>query len=238
MARRITNLILISGIVLGFGWQAFAQPSSSTSRSLSFWAYRTGEADWSNIRFEISKGEVATLSLGKFIKSRVHEYEGPNQLVFFREIPEPIPQDPTRIKRKPVGIIQIPANIEEAVLIFAPSPSNPSAEFAITFISADAEDFPSNSIRVLNKTGARLVGKVGQENLFFENGVSKPFDFGDYFDGGIPVAFLVETDEGPKFVFEKKLEYAANRRVILLLQPPKRKGSYKIQATNLIEVLE
>jgi hypothetical protein len=238
MARRITNLILLTCFVLGCCWQAIAQPSSLITRSLGFWAYRTGEANWSNIRFEISNGEVATLSLGKFIKSRVHEYEGPNQLVFFREIPDPAPQDPARIKRMPIGGVTIPANVQEAILIFAPSPTNTSTEFSITFIAADAEEFPTNSLRVLNKTGVRLPGKVGQENLYFENGISKPFDFRDYFDGGIPVAFLVETEEGPKFVFEKKLEYAPSRRVILLLQPPLRKGSYKIQVTNLIEVVD
>ena len=57
-------------------------------------------------------------------------------------------------------------------------------------------------------------------------------------DEGIPVAFLVETRAGPRFVFEKDLQYAENRRVILLLEPPRRRGSYKIQATNLIEVVE
>lgn len=138
----------------------------------------------------------------------------------------------------PIGGVTIPANVQEAILVFAPSPTNSPAEFSITVIAADAEDFPKNSLRVLNKTGVRLAGKVGQENLYFENDISKPLDFRDYFDGGIPVAFLVETEEGPKFVFEKKLEYAANRRVILLLQPPLRKGSYKIQVTNLIEVVD
>ena len=55
---------------------------------------------------------------------------------------------------------------------------------------------------------------------------------------GIPVAFLVETQQGSRFVYEKDLQYKENRRVILLLEPPRRKGSYKIQATSLIEILE
>jgi hypothetical protein len=84
----------------------------------------------------------------------------------------------------------------------------------------------------------RLVGKVGKDNMYFDPGVSQPFSLAPYLNKGIPVAFLVETKEGPKFVFEKELEYANNRRVILLLEAPRRKGSYKIQATNLIEMVE
>ncbi|MCZ6672082.1 MAG: hypothetical protein O7C75_04005 [Verrucomicrobia bacterium] len=238
MARRIANLVLLLGLISCASWQAWAQDPAETRRSISFWAYRVGNGNWSDIRFEASTGEVDTLSLGKFMKGRIHEYQGPAQLLFFREQPDPTPEDPDRMVRIPIAQTQIPSGVKEAILIFTPVPKNSTAEFSVYFVDADPSYFPSNSLRVFNATGVRLAGKVGKENRYFNPGISTPFSLTSFLEEGIPVAFMVETKEGPKFVFEKDLEYAANRRIILLLEPPRRKGSYKIQATNLIEVIE
>ncbi|MCB1121015.1 MAG: hypothetical protein KJT03_05670 [Verrucomicrobiae bacterium] len=234
MAGRIANLILL-GLSLS-PFLSFGQEEEPT-RSLSFWAYRVGNGNWSGIRFEARNGEVDTLSLGKFMKGRVHEYEGPARLVFFREVPSPTPTEPDRIVRDPVAQTMLPAGLEEAILVFTSTKSETEDEFRINVIDG-GDGFPANTIRVFNATGVRLAGKVGRENTYFDPGPSEPFSLEPFLERGIPVAFLVETREGPKFVFEKDLEYAEDRRVILLLEPPRRKGSYKIQATNLIERVE
>lgn len=213
------------------------QPTEEPTRTISFWAYRVGSGNWSGIRFESRTGEVDTLSLGKFMKGRVHEYEGPARLVFFREVPAPTPNEPDRVERSPVAQALLPAGLEEAILVFTSSKGETAEEFRIHVIDGGPA-FPANSIRVFNATGVRLAGKVGRENKYFNPGPSEAFSLEPFLERSIPVAFLVETREGPKFVFEKALEYAENRRVILLLEPPRRKGSYKIQATNLIERVE
>ncbi|QXD22529.1 hypothetical protein F7C95_11255 [Opitutia bacterium ISCC 51] len=148
------------------------------------------------------------------------------------------PTDPENTKRIPIARTLIPGGVEKAILILTTAPSDSSNKFNVHFVDADPSNFPINSIRVFNATGVRLAGKVGTQNRYFEPGISDSFSLNPFIDEGIPVAFLVETNEGPKFVFEKDLEYAENRRVILLLEPPRRRGSYKIQATNLIERVE
>ena len=215
-----------------------AQAPEESTRDIQFWAYRVGSGNWSEIRFDARPEEVDTLSPGKFMKGRVHEYEGPASLVFFREQPDPLPNDPANIKKIPIAQTVIPNGISKAILILTAAADDSGREFNVHFIDANPSSFPSNTIRVFNATGVRLAGKVGTENKYFNPGVSPPFSLDPFLNKGIPVAFLVETNEGPKFVFEKDLEYAENRRVILLLEPPRRRGSYKIQATNLIERVE
>ena len=236
MAGRITNLVSCLWAI--FCLSIDAQEVEEPTRTLSFWAYRVGNGNWSDIRFKAQPEEIDTLSLGKFMKNRVHEYEGSPQLIFFREEPDPTPINPNHLQQIPVAETTIPARVAEAILIFRPATKDSGAEFSVYFVNADLASFPVNSVRVFNATGARLAGKVGDQNKYFDPGISEAFSLTQFFDEGIPVAFLVETSEGPKFVFEKDLEYAENRRVILLLEPPRRKGSYKIQATNLIERVE
>ena len=235
MARRIANLVLLTIAGWGLNLQLEAQKPSGNFR---FWAYRTGDANWADIRFEAKAGEIDTLTLGKIVKGRVHNYEGSPQLTFFRETTTGSPASTIRVDRKPVASIKIPPGVTEAMLIFSPNRTATSTEFAITLIEADMARFPPNSIRILNRTGARLAGKIGTNSQYFNEGISGAFDFSNYLEDGVPVTFLVETEEGPKFVFDKQLQYATDRRVILMLQPPRRKGSYKIQVTNLIEKID
>lgn len=68
-----------------------AQAPQEPTREIQFWAYRVGRGDWAGIRFEARTEEVDTLTLGKFMKGRVHEYQGPATLTFFREEPDPLP---------------------------------------------------------------------------------------------------------------------------------------------------
>lgn len=237
MVRRIADLVIIAAFLFTVFSNLDGQPTTSKS-SFSFWAYRTGDANWSDIRFESKPGETSTLSLGKFMKGRVHEYQGPRVLTFFREASVAGAQGSSEWVRKPIASIRIPSEVKEAILIFTPNRTPAGVEFSITIIEADQMNFPPNSLRILNQTGTRLAGKVGTSSQYFNIGISKAFDFSDYRKNGVPVAFMVETEEGPKFVFEKQLQYALNRRVIILLQPPTRKGSYKLQVTNLIEQVE
>lgn len=238
MARRITNLVCLLALVLSSPLLCLAQSADQPTRDIQFWAYRVGNGNWAGIRFETRTEEIDTLSLGKFMKGRVHEYQGPATLTFFREELAPLPNDPENTTRIPVARNLIPSGVEKAILILTTASTDSGYEFNVHFVDADPSSFPINSIRVFNATGVRLAGKVGTQNRYFEPGISDSFSLNPFIDEGIPVAFLVETNEGPKFVFEKDLEYTENRRVILLLEPPRRRGSYKIQATNLIERAE
>ena len=217
-----------------------AQPAAEPSRSIEFWAYRVGNGNWRDIKFESGDGEVATLRLGKYIKGPIHDYQGPSQLKFFREISAPTATIPQNLARRTIARVVIPSGLDEGILVFTANKVNPGSgrEFQVYLIDAGPRDFPANSLRVFNATEVRLAGKVGRETLYFGAGASRAFNLSPFMAEGIPVAFLVETRQGSRFVYEKDLQYKENRRVILLLEPPRRRGSYKIRATSLIEILE
>ena len=63
-------------------------------------------------------------SFGKFMKGRVHEYNGPARLIFFREIPEPTPEDPNKVIRIAIAQTLIPSGIQDAILLFTIAPKN------------------------------------------------------------------------------------------------------------------
>ena len=240
MAGRITDLILLVTLAGFPGFGLVAQQADEPTRSIEFWVYRVGSGNWSGIMFEHGDKEVDTLQLGKFMKGPIYAYQGPARLKFFREISAPTIDNPHNIARIVIAQVVIPAGVGKGILIFTPSGVNPDSnqEFQVYLIDADRNDFPENSLLVFNATGVLLAGKVGKDTKYFQAGPSEAFSLSSFMDEGIPVAFLVETRAGPRFVFEKDLQYAENRRVILLLEPPRRRGSYKIQATNLIEVVE
>ena len=240
MVGRIPDLIFLIAVSALPGLGLVAQPAGEPSRSIAFWAYRVGTGNWSDIKFENGDGEVAALQLGKTVKGPVYEYRGPSQLAFFRDLSTPTAADPHNLTRQTIAQVIIPSGLEKGILIFTANRVDPGSgrEFRVYLINGDPDEFPANSLRVFNATGVRLAGKVGRESLYFEAGPSEAFNLSPFLEEGIPVAFLVETSQGPRFVYEKNLHYRENRRVILLLEPPRRRGSYKIQVTNLIEVVE
>ncbi len=240
MVGRIPDLIFLIVVSAWSGLGLVAQPASEPSRSIEFWAYRVGNGNWSDIRFENGDGEVATLQLGKTVKGPIFEYRGPSQIKFFREVSAPTAANPHNLTQGTIAQVIIPSGLEKGILIFTANPDDPKSgrEFQVYLINADPGEFPANSLRVFNATGVRLAGKVGRETLYFEGGASEAFSLSPFKEEGIPVAFMVETRQGPRFVYERDLHYREDRRVILLLEPPRRRGSYKIQATNLIEVVD
>ena len=240
MVGRIPDLIFLIFVSVWPGLGLAGQPAAEPSRSIEFWAYRVGNGNWSEIKFENGDGEVATLQLGKYVKGPIHDYQGPSQLEFFREISAPTATNPQNLTRRTIARVVISSGMEEGILVFTANRVNPGSglEFQIYLIDAGPRDFPANSLRVFNATGVRLAGKVGRETLYFGTGASRAFSLSPFMAEGIPVAFLIETQQGSRFVYEKDLQYKENRRVLLLLEPPRRRGSFKIQATSLIEILE
>jgi len=235
MARRIRHLILLSLLFILPGIRA--QDTEEPRVSLDFHGYQIGPGNFSELRYFTQGDESAPVELGRYTQGPTHEYRGPRQLVLFKETPAPTEENPDAIQRTPLGAVSIPEGMRNGILLVRQSPRADRA-YDLWLVDADARHFPNNSLLVFNGTGVRLVGKVGKTQAYFQPGPATPIDLTRYQDKGIPAAFLVETEEGPKFVFEKALEYALNRRVILLLEPPRRKGSLRIQVTNLIEVMD
>ena len=211
-----------------------------------------GRGSFSGILVQAEEGEdPVPLTFSRYQRSAPIEYEGPAEIVFFRQSANPVPDQPP--VRTPVGVVSMdPANpVEEALVIFLPlSPEEAGGpvvsplgqglqpqytpQFKLWVMDDSLEAFPRDSLMVFNATGARLFGSVIGQEMLIPAGATGPFDIGRNFRA----AFAIETQDGPKLVFENVLEFSGEKRVIFMLRPPKRRGSLRIQAYAITENLE
>ncbi len=171
--------------------------------------------------------------------SRYHpiEYEGPVPLVFFRQSPNPDPEEPPI--RTPVATfpLSLESPVEDLLLFFLPLPEpDPDTGFPFRVFGMDDSfaAFPRDSAIIFNATGAVLYGRVNRQEQVFRAGASEAFPIGRDFDA----AFAVETRDGPKLVFENVIEFSEDLRAIIMLRPPHRARSIRIVSYNIIERLD
>lgn len=182
------------------------------------------------------KEEPVVMSFSQYRRSATVEYKGPTPLVFFRQAPNPDPTLPPL--RIPVATWAIAPNsrVKEALLFFLPlaQPEADGSLFRIYAMDDSYAAFPRETLMIFNATGARLFGAVVGKEMVFEAGATGPFEL----NRNTRAAFAVETRDGPKMVYENVLEFAGENRVIFMLRPPKRAGSLRIEAYNIIESLD
>jgi len=211
-----------------------------------------GRGNFSGILVQAEEGEdPVPLTFSRYVRGAPVEYEGPADIVFFRQQPNPVPDLPP--VRTPVGVVSMDPNnpVEEALVIFYPISAEEAGgarpapigqdlvaqytpQFKIWVMDDSLEAFPRDSLMVFNATGARLFGSVIGREMVIPAGATGPFGIGRNFTA----AFAIETQDGPKLVYENVLEFSGEKRVIFMLRPPKRRGSLRIQAYAITENLE
>ena len=208
---------------------------------IAFRVFSSGKGKWDDIRVEAGPGSVTSLAFRKNRRSSLIPYRGPNPIIFFREYPSLARETPEVPVRKEVGRVIVPKGFRECLFFFVaiPATRGPDAvrEFLVYVMDDSLESFPSDTMVVLNLTGATLVGRLGDESARFKLGPSVPYSLRKYSDEGIPTTIGVETIEGPKLVFQGQLKYSRHNRVILLLEPPRRAGSFRIVAKRIIQLI-
>lgn len=208
---------------------------------IAFRVFSSGKGKWDDIRVEAGPGSVTSLAFRKNRRSSLIPYRGPNPIIFFREYPSLARETPEVPVRKEVGRVIVPKGFRECLFFFVaiPATRGPDAvrEFLVYVMDDSLESFPSDTMVVLNLTGATLVGRLGDESARFKLGPSVPYSLRKYSDEGIPTTIGVETIEGPKLVFQGQLKYSRHNRVILLLEPPRRAGLFRIVAKRIIQLI-
>jgi len=107
-----------------------------------------------------------------------------------------------------------------------------------SFVMAYNErEFPEGSLLFFNTTNAKFYGVLGKERVDINPGANTPMDISQYYDSEIPVGLVVEDGEQVHKVLYSKIRFFPERRTLMILRPPKREGSYRIQAQRLTEYL-
>lgn len=98
--------------------------------------------------------------------------------------------------------------------------------------------FPQDSVLAFNASGVQLLARMGKENLRIVQGANTPISYERFLNKQMEVAFAVETEDGPKMVFENLLEFSDDHRIILMLGPPLRPGSMRMMVYSIPQFLE
>ncbi len=174
------------------------------------------------------------LSFNAYHRSETIEYEGVPELIFFTLKESEIPDSPPKLT--PVASFIINSeNYPEKILFFfhqiENDKNNSTRSFRVLAMNDTLDSFPPGKIIIFNPTDVILQGKVNGQISEFGFGPSKPFPLST----STHTAFALETVIGPRIVFEGVFNYSENNRVILMLKPPRRRGSIRFSAHNIFE---
>jgi hypothetical protein len=248
MAIRRRNLGFISFLLALICSPIMAVQSNTSASeqtvSIEFKTLQIGKGDFGSIHYFIQTGEPSDpLAFRRVQRSGPYSYSGKPTVEFFRIIPKPTVEDPNAVSYEVVGRATVPKNWKEVLFFFeriheSRIPKNNGMPFKIHMMNDSESAFPPGSLTVFNACGARLVGKLGDKRMQFDHGPSEPVVFRSQNERPFSMAFAVETSDGPKLVFESALEFGGEHRIILMLSPPRREGSLRIQVYNIAEYLE
>jgi len=237
MARRII-IAYLSGLLSFFALQA-QEPETITTEFKIFGIGKDGYQDL----FYNSGTEFHELTFHRTHRSpTTYTYEGPRQFSIFVRNSDFNPEDPL----SPAFIAVASHKLKEIggrrLLILSAGHGNrekadANRSFRIFELNDSPDHFERNSIIVLNATGARLFGMVSEQRITLPTGFSEPIPYEGSVGsaGATRIAFALETKAGPKLVMSNDLKLPNNRRILLILQPPRRPNSLRIDVRMLSE---
>jgi len=163
-------------------------------------------------------------------RSKPHEYEGPNPIIFFRERPAPTIEDSSAVKRTKVAELTLPQEGGEFLFIFFPDSSTDYEKYQIYPLDDSKSKLPNGSIRLFNATSFQLEGIFGQNKIKLAPGPSEAYRMtGNSMSLGLGFRY-----EGKFHMsYNGPVELETNSRGLFMLFPPFVKGSAILQTRYL-----
>lgn len=212
--------------------------------SISFSTLKVGEGNFDQIHYLIGESETsAPLEFKRVRRSGPYSYFGPREMQFIREVPTPTPEDPMATTLKLLARVNIPKGWRDVLFFFEElnqkeDANNVDLPYRVHMMNDSLKAFPAGSLVVFNATGRPLLGSIGGVQNLYKAGPAQQVDFSHQSEEGISSAFAIKTIDGPKLVFENSLDYSEQYRVILMLAPPRRQSSIRIQVYSIPEFVE
>jgi hypothetical protein len=184
--------------------------------------------------------EISEVSFSARHRSRQHPYRG-SETIFFYE--NSVADDGITPIRSIVASVVLPADIKEPLLFFIKglkNGGNSGRKYHVIAIEDCTDDFPFGHFRVLNASGANLVGKVGTQRVSLGFKASKPLRISKLFrrdEKWVNVDFYVNIKDKNEVVYANQLRFEPKSRSVLVLRPPRRQNSARVM-TYLLEDFE
>lgn len=164
-----------------------------------------------------------TLPFGIFVRNPNHDPDEPNSAEF------------VRIAKS------APILAKDQLIVLAADPNNRDSldvqrRFMLFHLDDSLDTFGRNTIVLLNATGANLFGRVDGKDMSLPMGNSDPIPYKPTSGKSTTrIAFALATKDGARLVMSNDLELSNNRRVIIILEPPRRENSFRVAVRVLSE---
>lgn len=152
------------------------------------------------------------------------------------------PIDPTSLEYITIETKELEGSMNEALVILYAHPENRNVtaterKFEIHILDDSTSSFKSNTVVVLNATGAPLFGKIDNHDITLKYGLSNPISYKSKNGKSNKIGFALETKDGVRLVMSNDIKLPKDRRILLILERPLRENSLRIQARMLTEAI-
>lgn len=239
MAQHFTALILLLSIA--------ASPSQVSAIEgaqveMGFKVFGIGKDSFEGLYYQ-NEGKYFSIRFHKTSRSVAsYKYAGTSPIMFYVKNPAFSPAEPNSLEFLPVTSCAISEPIQDCLIIFSAHPNNRTApdtdrSFNLFALDDSVSTFGHNSMVILNTTGAQLLGKINNNRMILNAGLSKPIQYSNKSNSksATKIAFALQTKDGVRLVMSNDVKLPTDRRIVLILEPPKQAGSMRISARILSE---
>lgn len=204
--------------------------ASEESREIEFKAFNIRPGNFSNLMYYDADKELQTVAFKK--KNRTERMRSKidtesNRLIFYLK-------NAALEKPTPVASTWVDPEIQTPLLIFTDRSSEHLRKYSIVVIEDALSIAPVGSIRIVNLTGIKIVGSIDDKIIKLKNSsVSKSHLFAK--NNRVRVTIASKNRTQFYLLYRNTLSLNANARSLLILRPPKRRGSVKISGQLLVE---
>jgi hypothetical protein len=215
---------------------------SATAAGRVFTVLAAKPADWTG--FGVIDGtKFVEVQPGRLSRSaEQHLSSAAAEVVFARRVVNP----ETGLKENQVvARAAWPAGAERALFVVVPQ-TTPDGRSLVEALSCDdgLEQFPPQSLRVVNATRVVFQGLVGRAQMEIGTGISTPVktdafipEYEEAPDAGMPLRLALATDKGVKTLYAVNLSVASRDRVLLVVAPPAKAGSMRLKVTVVHDIV-
>lgn len=189
--------------------------------------------------YYLDGNEYIPLNFSKAQRSRnTYHYKGPEVFSVFVKNPGYLPTNPDSPEY--ISITNAPINQTSGnlLIVFAARPKDRSIadtkrQFQLYSLNDTQSYFSRNRIVVLNTTSLKLYGRIGDQKVILPTGATEPIPYDSSKE--TVLTFVIKSNKGPRLVMSNKIKLSENRRVLLVLEAPRRPGSMRLSARMLSE---
>lgn len=202
--------------------------------NITFRTLALEKGDYTGIFIQADPEEEPTpVYFNRYRRSGSVTYKGTSPIIFFRIEETSDPEIPFR--KVPIARFKITeaTPTEDLLLLTRPNPvQKPNQpELFISGMDDSRDAFPQNTVIFMNLTSLELIGLVNEERADFPKGPSIPFSLTTTFKTSV----IFDDTKDFHFLLDNSFSFEDDSRVILVLQPPKRKGSLRIRCRYIVD---